>query len=360
VVQFPGAIIEWPYNYLPDPQEIHLEEEGIHATIYPQPVLRAVVIRSDNTQTALSNVERIKVPRFMMYDAVEYADNAASIIGSIMGTSFIINSMKASFNIWPIDFLLSNNILLMTGGENGFRNILHAPPVNEEAGHLLNQHCTTGFGNALNNSWDGQGTDVLFVETFPYSTFLNMGSFPWINELIDKAENVARNGGIVYIAGESWPFAWTLAIRAGMSLNFYAENAIQPYHSGLTTLRLHPDLAKETGVDSAVAVFFPDVHGPVINPANTGGAGMKFLAQGDIVAGAGGVVIDPGDVNLRRYPMAVEFPLGKGKVIYTSFSLEPNIHSSSSQEIKTVMREFMARPLRYAQERRTLRNLLAG
>ena len=69
--------------------------------------------------------------------------------------------------------------------------------------------------------------------------------------------------------------------------------------------------------------------------------------QGDIVAGVGGVIIDPNNVSLRRYPMAVEFPLGKGKVVYTSFSVEPNISPNSSPEIKTVIRELVAGPLSY-------------
>jgi len=48
---------------------------------------------------------------------------------------------------------------------------------------------------------------------------------------------------------------------------------------------------------------------------------VRILATGEIIAETGGV-LDPG-AESRLFPMAVEFDLGAGRVIYSSFTVAP-------------------------------------
>jgi uncharacterized protein YjdB len=265
----------------------------------------------------------------------------------------LILGQTIPFNKWPIDFVYDESVVVATGLENGFSPALQV----NATGDALNQSFIARFGNNLNTTWTGENTDVLFVETFPYITYFSIvDRFPWIMELIDKAEIVARNGGIVYVIGEAWPFAQILVARAGGALNFYGANGIRHLSPNRTMLHLNGELAKATGLDRALAVFMPDITAPVIDPNTTGGAGMRSLATGEIVAETGGI-LDP-DAGVRLFPMVVEFNLGKGKVVYSSFTAAGNLGSTASPEAKKVMRELIAAPLKYANEQRLNREIL--
>ena len=211
----------------------------------------------------------------------------------------------------------------------------------------FNQSFITRSGPNHKNTWTGENTDVLFVEAFPYFIFK---SSSWVNELFNKAELIARNGGTVCITGQSWFFAKTLAKRAGVKLSFYGEGELPNLFPTAVRLYLGEELKKATGETSVQAVFNPDTDAPVINPDQTNG--MRTLATCQIVMHSNQ------STEVRTYPMIVEFDLGKGKVIYSSFNLDPNLSSSSHDGIKKVIRALVAEPLKYARERQAARNQL--
>ncbi|MCL2147280.1 MAG: C10 family peptidase [Synergistaceae bacterium] len=256
-------------------------------------------------------------------------------------------------NHWPIDFIYPENIRNVEGVEEGFLQVLQSGEGWDNDGTAVNCSFISKFGNALNTSWNPENTDVLFVESFPYIDYVFM--YPWINELVNKAEIVAQNGGTVYITGHSWFFAKTLANRAGMSLNFFGENEPRYWYQSHVLLDLNEDLKNATGLNQAIAVFTPDVHAPVINPLGTGN-GIKNLAAGEIYVQTG-TPLNP-MVEIRRYPMAIEFPLGEGKVVYSSFTVEPNISAAAMPEIKKVVHALVSEPLKMAKNKQEAREIL--
>ncbi|CAM1378876.1 C10 family peptidase [Fretibacterium fastidiosum] len=262
-----------------------------------------------------------------------------------------------SRNFWPVDFILDESVVIGTGADTKGLKALIQSSENASDDSGFNQWCLSGFGKRLNSRWTGEGTDAFFVDTFPYNTFLSLGAgrFPWIGELMTKAEKVAADGGIVFICGESWPFAQRLAARAGKPLGFYSKGAIRHTSPNAVGVDLKGRLAKETGMGRVAVQFTPDLEAPLMYKSLPDG--IRILAMGEVVVLTGG----PTSLGAERqfFPMAVEFDLGKGKVIYTSFTADPNLSVAASPEAKKLMRELVAGPVRYAQERRTTREAAA-
>jgi len=262
-----------------------------------------------------------------------------------------------SRNFWPVDFILDESVVIGTGADMQGLKALIQSSENASDDSDLNQWCLSGFGKRLNSRWTGEGTDAFFVDTFPYNTFLSLGAgrFPWIGELMTKAEKVAADGGIVFICGESWPFAQRLAARAGKALGFYSKGAIRHMSPNAVEVDLKGRLAKETGMGRVAVQFTPDLEAPLMYKSLPDG--IRILAMGEVS------VLTGGPTNLgaewQFFPMAVEFDLGKGKVIYTSFTAAPNLSAAASPEAKRLMRELVVGPVRYAQERRTTREAAA-
>ena len=260
-------------------------------------------------------------------------------------------------NTWQ-DVDLSTILVDAVGLDNkGLAAIINPLPGEGSADEALNQSLRLAIGKNLNATWDGTGTDAFFVDTFPYNTFLSLGAgrFPWISELMTKAEKVAADGGIVFICGESWAFAQRLAARAGKPLGFYSKGAIRHTSPNAVGVDLKGRLAKETGMGRVAVQFTPDLEAPLMYKSLPDG--IRILAMGEVVVLTGG----PTSLGAERqfFPMAVEFDLGKGKVIYTSFTADPNLSAAASPEAKKLMRELVAGPVRYAQERRTTREAAA-
>lgn len=262
-----------------------------------------------------------------------------------------------SDNTWPVDFILDESVVIGTGADTkGLKALIQSSEkVSDDSG--FNQWCLSGFGKRLNSRWTGEGTDAFFVDTFPYNDLLSLGAgrFPWVGELMTKAEKVATDGGIVFICGESWPFAQRLAAKAGKPLGFYSKGAIRHTSPNAVGVDLKGRLAKETGMGRVAVQFTPDLETPLMYKSLSDG--IRILAMGEVVVLTGSPT-NPG-AERQFFPMAVEFDLGKGKVIYTSFTADPNLSAAASPEAKRLMHELVAGPVRYAQERRTTREAVA-
>ena len=75
--------------------------------------------------------------------------------------------------------------------------------------------------------------------------------------------------------------------------------------------------------------FTPDLEAPLMHKSLPDG--IRILAMGEVVVLTGSPT-SPG-AERQFFPMAVEFDLGKGKVIYTSFTADPNLSTAASREI---------------------------
>ena len=338
VVRYPG---EWP-------NDIDLSEFSMYGHAYgpiTRPLRGVMRLSLKSSDRTLFHGDRLV--------AVPMTSFSPGIFGIFMSGNDL------PVNVWGVDFDLPSSIVLSTGADTkGVKEVLHPSLGERDEETDLNQSFVAAFGNRLDTIWDGSGTDALFVDTFPYQDFLSMGAdrFPWINRLIDKAQRVAEEGGIVYVVGEAWPFAQRLASRAGAALPILAKGSVRHRYPDVVSMELKGRLREATGLDTATAIFTPDETAPLMDLATLRGA--RILATSDIVVMTGSAPSI--GATIERFPMAVEFDLGEGKVIYSSFTFDPNLSSNARPEMKAVLRELVSEPLRQAQERRAAREASAG
>lgn len=338
VVRYPG---EWP----DDPDRTKLSWYSyVHGYTW-RPLRGVMRLSLKSTDRTLFHGDRLVTIPMTFF--------SPGVLGSLMSGN------DRPVNVWGADFHLDTSIVLSTGADTkGVKEVLHPSLGERDEETDLNQSFVAAFGNRLDTIWDGSGTDALFVDTFPYQDFLSMGAgrFPWINRLIDKAQRVAEEGGIVYVVGEAWPFAQRLAARAGGMLPILAKGSVRHRYPDVVSMELKGRLREATGLDTATAIFTPDETAPLMDLATLRGA--RILATSDIVVMTGSAPSI--GATIERFPMAVEFDLGEGKVIYSSFTFDPNLSSNARPEMKAVLRELVSEPLRQAQEKRAARVASAG
>ena len=162
----------------------------------------------------------------------------------------------------------------------------------------------------------------LLIDTFAYEPDSHKRP-DWQRTLMEKVAEAVFAGGTAFISGKAWPFAAFLADKGGVGLRFQAVPSFS-MASQVINARVAPKLARIIGDRGHKVVVSPGAYYPQVLLYNQG----RTLVDGNI----GGSTI----------PLAMEFPVGKGRVVYMSFSALPNLSRSAPPEARRLTRELVA------------------
>lgn len=184
--------------------------------------------------------------------------------------------------------------------------------------------------------WNFEGLTGLYAAAFPYDRYIAQ---PWLYPFLDKVEQFVRSGGTVYVEADSWIVASRLASAGGGTLVFYGAHEV-PVYAGAGMSRIFPKgaLLDDLGMDQLTIPFTPYVigsGGPLIKSIAIPGVAMLASAEVTLFTG--------NDAFTRIYPVSFTFPLGKGRVYYSSFPIPESTASSAARFLGDW---YLSRPLK--------------
>jgi len=171
--------------------------------------------------------------------------------------------------------------------------------------------------NAVGNNWDFSGLKALYVDPFPYSLFVGQA---WFSNLCIKIRDFVMNdGGTVYLTSDSHPIVQYLSTQAGAGLQLFASPPYPIYQgNAYTEIILKDSLSEKLTRENINIPYIPHaVDGPLIQSM---GSKCTLLAMANVAFMAGGL-----NYRFEKFPCAVMFPLGRGRVFYSSFPIPENI-----------------------------------
>lgn len=204
---------------------------------------------------------------------------------------------------------------------------------------FLNQSFTLLSPREAGERWlasSAKDVKLVLIESYPYEPEPAQRP-PWETLLMNKTLTAASHGGTVLICGRAWAFARHLAEYAGVDLSFYDTPF---FERKAVDVLLNPDMARILGKGPMQMLF---------------GSDDGLLP----VAGVGLRVLLEGRIGTKHVPLAVEFSLDKGTVIYSAVTVESNLMEGTPPQGRRVVRELLARPLK-AQAARYETKRLAG
>lgn len=258
-------------------------------------------------------------------------------------------------------------ILVVSGDENGFYQLLHtnsqpfsaaiaewpyAMKNGEEtyiqyldliaADPFLNQSFRVLSPQDVAARWridSNHIPDLVLIDSFSYER--DPGKRPVSQKiLMEKVAKSAINGAIVILSGQAWPFVEYLADKANTGPLFHDDT---PVFSSATRINvnLNDELSRILGDDPVQVVI---------------GAGSRELSADTPEY----QVLAVGNFDSRRIPVAMEFSMGRGRVIYSAFTTEANLRQDASPQTKRLVREMVARLLKMLMKKKGALQLTAA
>ena len=199
--------------------------------------------------------------------------------------------------------------------------------------------------NYVGNNWDLTGLKSLYLDSFPYNSYIGQA---WYISLCTKIRDFVTEGGTVYLTGDSHSIALYLSSHAGANIQFFPTQSIYP---GAHGTRIIP-------VGSLKEAIKAEDIGIAYVPYDSGGALLSNIGSAEMLAQAEVAINNP--LSLARFPAAVSFNLGRGKVFYSSFPIPSDLigaippdgmsaMSTTPTPLQSFARWFMAKPIANAE-----------
>jgi len=142
---------------------------------------------------------------------------------------------------------------------------------------------------------------------------------PWTNNLYAQLTNFLHRGNVLYVAGEAYPLVLRLAADSGERIVFYLDEML-PQGEQEAVFYLGESLQSHVGVSSLLYPYSPI--------KKDDGPPLKEVGNATVLVSAD---IRVSDTEVRKFPVAICFHYGNGRVFYSSFQIENRAKSREAR-----------------------------